>query len=67
MFIHLFVSDYKTLFKASGLVPQDALEKKISNEQKMAKFTRNNSCAYVLEKIGKTIALKISMETMQDI
>ncbi|VCW68027.1 unnamed protein product, partial [Gulo gulo] len=43
--------DYETLFKASGLVSQqDTLEKKKSIEQKMAKFTGNHSCAYILEK-----------------
>ncbi|XP_047562969.1 zinc finger protein 57-like [Lutra lutra] len=50
-FQNLVSVDYETLFKASGLVSQqDALEKKKSIEQKMAKFTRNHSCAYILEK-----------------
>ncbi|XP_032739402.1 zinc finger protein 556-like [Lontra canadensis] len=50
-FQNLVSVDYETLFKASGLVSQqDTLEKKKSIEQKMAKFTRNHSCAHILEK-----------------
>jgi len=50
-FQNLVSVDYETLLKASGLVSQqDMHEEKKSNEQKMAKFTRNRSCAYILEK-----------------
>lgn len=54
IYLFTFVSDNETLFTARGpIIQQDMHEEKISNKQEIAKFTRSNSCIYILAKNGE--------------
>ena len=49
-----FLSDYETLSKASeSVAQQDTSEEKICHKQKIAKFTKYNSCADILGECGE--------------
>lgn len=49
-FVHFFVSDDETQLKTSGSISQqDIFGEKLSNEQKIARFTKNDAWAFLLE------------------